>query len=63
MEKKWYVFDEADCFDEFETPEGAMDQAKHMAEQGFEGVHILHLTKPQFVEYCTNSDLKAALKM
>lgn len=62
MEKKWCVFDEADCFDEFDAVEGAADLADSLVKQGFEGVHILHLTQPQFIEYCTHGDLKAALK-
>lgn len=49
---KWYVFDEFDCFDSYETAAAAASKAEDMVKDGFEGVHILHLTTEQFDAYC-----------
>lgn len=63
MEKKWYVFDEADCFEHCATAQEAGEKAAALAMGGFEGVHIAHLTKDQFNEYLTYGDLGKAMKV
>lgn len=64
VDKKWYVFDEADCLAHCETPESAGEHANRYATMGgFEGVHIVHMTRAQFDHYCTHNNLAAALKV
>jgi hypothetical protein len=53
MEAKfWYVFDEADCIDKYETVYHAGLKAEEMVVYGFNGIHILYLTQAEFDEYC-----------
>lgn len=63
-EKRWYVFDEHDCFDNFPYEQGqrAMDCALDIQRDGLDGVHVVCMTKPQFDEYCKSGDLRAAMK-
>lgn len=63
-EKKWYVFDEYDCFSDYPLEQGqqAMDAAVGMEREGMTGVHVVCMTEKQFNDYCTNGDLKQALK-
>ena len=55
--KKWYVFDEADCFDSYDTAAAAGARADELVAEEFEGVHILHLTEEQFDAYCMTGKL------
>ena len=63
MTAKWYVFDEADCFDNFETVEAAAIHAKWMQDHGgFHGIHICLMTQVEFDHYAMYDDLRAAYK-
>ena len=44
---KWYVHDEFDCFDEYETAEAAAKYAEKLFMDDIEGVHIVYMTKAQ----------------
>lgn len=50
--RKWYVGDQHDNFDEFDSVTEAADLAGCLALQGFEGVYMLHLTKEEFEAMC-----------
>ncbi len=64
MEKMWYVFDQHDSFAICKTAADAAIEAAHLAEkEDMDGVHIVHMTRPQFDHYCTHNDLKEALKV
>ena len=52
--KRWYVFDQYDCFDAFATAEHAARIAEKMVEDGYEGVEIRCFTKGEFDAYCTS---------
>jgi len=59
--KKWYVFDEEDCFGEFHKLSDAVAVIADMGE--FDGVHLVYMTPVQFEAYCKHGDLKVALKL
>lgn len=45
---KWYVFDEADCFDSFRSVAEAGARAEKMIVDGFKGVKIEYLSTEEF---------------
>ena len=45
---KWYVFDEADCFDSFKSVAEAGARAEKMIVDGFKGVKIEYLSTEEF---------------
>jgi Ser/Thr protein kinase RdoA (MazF antagonist) len=60
MKKKWYVFDIADCFSEFDSAGEAAESAAQMAADGYNGIEIRHFTTAEFEAYCDGGE--AALK-
>ena len=62
-EKKWYVHDEYDCFNDYERIDSASTLAARLVAQGMNGVHIVHMTQVQHDEYCMNGDLRAAIQL
>jgi|APFre7841882654_1041346.scaffolds.fasta_scaffold123742_2 hypothetical protein len=60
---KWYVFDEFDCFDEFNTAAEAAAYAEMSRMDDIEGIHIVLMTKAQQLAYCKHGDLKKALAL
>lgn len=53
MDKKWYVFDEFDCFGDYPNVEDAAKQAEYLATTAeLGGVEIRHFTKGEFNAYC-----------
>ena len=64
MEKMWYVFDQHDSFATCKTAADAAIEAQYLVDTAkMTGVHIAHMTRPQFDHYCTHNDLAAALKV
>jgi hypothetical protein len=63
MDKMWYVFDQFDCFTQCNEAADAAVEAAHLVKEGMTGVHVIHMTRPQFDHYVTHDDLKAALKV
>jgi len=63
-EKRWYVFDEYDCFTSFSYEDGmkAMDVAVGLERQGLDGMHVVCMTPAQFNAYCEHGDLRKAMK-
>jgi hypothetical protein len=62
-EKRWYVFDIQDCFDNFATAAEAAACAEMLEKGAIDNAHILHLTKEQFRAYCKGVPLAEVLKM
>lgn len=61
--KKWYVFDQYDCFNVCNTATDAAVEAEHLAGPGeMSGVHIVQMTVDQFNHYVTHNNLAEALK-
>lgn len=54
--KKWYVFDEFDCFDHCDTAEEAAVVARELVENDFTRVEIRHFTLAEFMAYCRGGD-------
>jgi len=50
--KRWYVFDQYDCFDTFDTAADAARFATKMVEDEYDGVEIKYLTREEFDAYC-----------
>lgn len=52
--RKWYVFDQYDCFDDFETAASAAYYAESLVgnDVANEGVHIAYMTKQEADAYC-----------
>lgn len=56
--RRWYVHDQFDCFDSFETPEAAAKHADWMARGGSRGVHILYMTEAENNHYCQTGEIQ-----
>jgi hypothetical protein len=52
MNSKWYVFDEFDCIDEYNSQQDAIDSARKLGEMGFEKIEIRHMSLAEFNQYC-----------
>ena len=52
--RKWYVFDEADCFGGFDSVKEAGELAARLVEQGSEGMHIAYMTYEEMMQYSTD---------
>lgn len=50
--RKFYVFDQFDCFGEYSTMEDASKEAARLIANELERVHIIHLTQTEFDAYC-----------
>jgi len=50
--KRWYVFDQYDCFDVLDTAEHAARTAEKLVEDGYDGVEIKYLSREEFDAYC-----------
>jgi hypothetical protein len=60
---KWYVFDETDCFDSFETVGAAATCAEYLIMSDMEGVHIVYMSEAQSAAYCKGGKLAEAFKV
>lgn len=60
--RRWYVHDQFDCFDSFETAEAAAKHAKWMADGGSRGVHILYQTEAEAEHYCKTGEIRWGVK-
>jgi hypothetical protein len=57
-QRRWYVHDQHDCIDSFETPEAAARHAKWLARSGHPGVHIVYMTELENDQYCASGEIK-----
>ena len=48
----WYVFDEVDCFDRFESAQHAASCADKLLHDLCKGVHMAYMSVEQFDSYC-----------
>jgi hypothetical protein len=55
MPKRWYVYDEYDCFNVFDTVFEAGVLAEELAKE-FNGIHIKYQTNEEFDEYCKGAE-------
>lgn len=51
-QRRWYVHDQHDCFDSFETASAAAGHAEWLIHAGQQGVHILYMTEAENSNYC-----------
>ena len=51
--KKWYVFDQYDCINEFNSVAGAAELALDLSKEGHTGIHIAFMTQKEFLGYCS----------
>lgn len=58
-ERKWHVYDKFDALGEFDTVAEAADYVGEFA-AGAQGVHILHLTQSEHLEYCNKGAIALA---
>jgi hypothetical protein len=56
MAKKWYVFDDFDCFGERDTAAEAAAVAQDLVEDGFTCIEIRHFTLPEFTAFCQGGE-------
>lgn len=64
--RKWFVHDEAGCYESFATVEAAAKLAKELAEDDpasdVTGVHIVYMSKAQHEVYCKTASLGKAIR-
>ena len=56
MAKKWYVFDEFDCFETCDTVAEAAEVAGSLAWNGFTGIEIRQFSLAEFMAYCKGGE-------